>query len=116
VSEGSAEAKTFEAAMDEVTMYLAKEIARDGEARASSSTVEVSGAESEADARLVAKAIAGSCLLKAASTAPTPTGTHPLRRRVQRRELDRESRRNCGRRGLVRSRDSRLDRDAATGL
>lgn len=66
LNETSADAAAFMAALDEVTTYLAQEIARDGEGASKFIEVKVTGAASERDARLVAKAIAGSSLLKAA--------------------------------------------------
>lgn len=56
----------FYNALEEVCVYLAKEIARDGEGAAKIMEVRVEHARSEKEARKVAKAIAGNFLLKAA--------------------------------------------------
>jgi len=56
----------FTKAFEQVCEYLAKEIARDGEGATKLMTVKISGAKDLADAKLVAKAIINSFLLKAA--------------------------------------------------
>ena len=56
----------FYRALEEVCVYLAKEIARDGEGATQLMEVRVSGARNEKEARLAARAIAGSDLLKCA--------------------------------------------------
>ncbi len=58
--------KEFKAALDHVCIYLAKEIARDGEGATKLIEVKVAGAKTPKDAKLVAKAVVGSDLLKAA--------------------------------------------------
>jgi len=66
IKEGSAEAKAFQAALDEVCIYLAKCIARDGEGATKLIEVAVEGALSAAEARVAARTIASSPLVKAA--------------------------------------------------
>ena len=56
----------FQKALDEVCVYLAKCIARDGEGATKSIEVAVEGALTEAQARLAARAVASSPLFKAA--------------------------------------------------
>lgn len=56
----------FYNALEYVCKYLAQEIARDGEGATQMIRVEVTGARNEAEARLAARAIAGSDLLKCA--------------------------------------------------
>jgi glutamate N-acetyltransferase/amino-acid N-acetyltransferase len=56
----------FYEALEKVCIYLAKEIARDGEGATQLIEVRVTGARSEKDARIAARAIAGSDLLKCA--------------------------------------------------
>ncbi|OGB89997.1 hypothetical protein A2625_01475 [candidate division WOR-1 bacterium RIFCSPHIGHO2_01_FULL_53_15] len=56
----------FYGALEEVCVYLAKEIARDGEGATQLIEVRVSGARNESEARIAARAIAGSDLLKCA--------------------------------------------------
>jgi glutamate N-acetyltransferase / amino-acid N-acetyltransferase len=58
--------KNFYKALEAVCIYLAKEIARDGEGATQLMEVRVSGARSEKEARIAARAIAGSDLLKCA--------------------------------------------------
>mgnify|MGYP005854773891 FL=1 len=63
---GTPAAEAFERALAEVCVRLAKAIAADGEGATRLIEVRVEGAESERDARLAARAIAGSNLVKAA--------------------------------------------------
>jgi glutamate N-acetyltransferase/amino-acid N-acetyltransferase len=56
----------FDKALESVCIYLAKEIARDGEGATQLIEVRVTGARNEKEARLAARAIAGSDLLKCA--------------------------------------------------
>jgi glutamate N-acetyltransferase/amino-acid N-acetyltransferase len=56
----------FYEALERVCVYLAKEIARDGEGATQLIEVRVSGARNEKEARIAARAIAGSDLLKCA--------------------------------------------------
>lgn len=56
----------FRAGLEYVCRYLARLIARDGEGASKLITVEVHGAASEAEARQVARAVAGSNLVKSA--------------------------------------------------
>ena len=58
--------KAFKEALDLVCTYLAKEIARDGEGATKLIEVKVSGARSLKDAKLAAKGIVGSDLVKSA--------------------------------------------------
>jgi glutamate N-acetyltransferase / amino-acid N-acetyltransferase len=61
-----AEADKLEAMLTAVCQYLAKSIARDGEGATCLIEVQVSGTQSDRDARQIAREIAGSSLLKAA--------------------------------------------------
>ena len=56
----------FQNALDEVCTYLAKEIVRDGEGASKLIEVVVDGALSEADARMAARAVTSSSLVKSA--------------------------------------------------
>ncbi|HEX7363838.1 MAG TPA: bifunctional glutamate N-acetyltransferase/amino-acid acetyltransferase ArgJ [Dehalococcoidia bacterium] len=58
--------QVFQKALDEVCLFLAKCIARDGEGATKSIEVVVEGAASESQARVAARTIAGSTLFKAA--------------------------------------------------
>jgi glutamate N-acetyltransferase/amino-acid N-acetyltransferase len=62
---GNGERRFYEA-LEKVCVHLAREIARDGEGATQLIEVRVSGAQSEKEARLAARAIAGSDLLKCA--------------------------------------------------
>ncbi|HEX9016843.1 MAG TPA: bifunctional glutamate N-acetyltransferase/amino-acid acetyltransferase ArgJ [Chloroflexota bacterium] len=66
ITEGSPEAEAFETAVREVCVRMAKAIAGDGEGATKLIEVAVTGGESERDARLAARAVAASNLLKAA--------------------------------------------------
>jgi len=66
IAAGTPEASLFQAALDEVTIQLAKAVARDGEGATKLIEVKVNGALSDRDARLAARAVASSSLLKAA--------------------------------------------------
>jgi glutamate N-acetyltransferase/amino-acid N-acetyltransferase len=66
LSEGSAAAATFAAAVEAVARSLARQQAADGEGASSLITCQVSGAADDIDARAVARAVVGSNLLKAA--------------------------------------------------
>ncbi|HEX9056365.1 MAG TPA: bifunctional glutamate N-acetyltransferase/amino-acid acetyltransferase ArgJ [Ktedonobacterales bacterium] len=66
VHAGSRDATTFAAALDYVTAYLAREIARDGEGATKLMTVVVRGAASDADARKAARAVTASPLWQCA--------------------------------------------------
>ncbi len=66
IAAGSPEAETFQAALDRVCGYLAKAVARDGEGATKLIEVTVSGAPSDADARLAARAVITSPLVKTA--------------------------------------------------
>jgi glutamate N-acetyltransferase/amino-acid N-acetyltransferase len=59
-------AEAFQNALDQVCIYLAKSIARDGEGATRLIEVVVNGASSEADARIAARTVAGSSLVKSA--------------------------------------------------
>ena len=64
---GSPDAETFKEALLQVCVHLAKELARDGEGAGDRLIiVEVAGAESVADARVAARTIASSSLVKSA--------------------------------------------------
>lgn len=60
------EAKIFQLALEHVCLHLAKSIARDGEGATRLIEVTVVGAKNESDARLAARTIAGSSLVKTA--------------------------------------------------
>lgn len=64
--QGPGASKKFYEALEKVCVYLAKEIARDGEGATQLMEVRVSGARNEKEARIAARAIAGSDLLKCA--------------------------------------------------
>lgn len=66
IDANSALAAPFQAALDAVASYLAREVARDGEGASKLIEVRVRGARNEAEARLAARAVAGSNLLKSA--------------------------------------------------
>ena len=66
ISQGSDAAATFQDALDELCVYLCKKIARDGEGATKLIEVEVQGAATLQDARLAARTIASSPLVKTA--------------------------------------------------
>ena len=66
ITEMGAEAEKLEGMLTAVCQHLAKAIARDGEGATCLVEVQVSGADSDADARQVAKTIVGSSLVKSA--------------------------------------------------
>ncbi|MFC1970898.1 bifunctional ornithine acetyltransferase/N-acetylglutamate synthase, partial [Chloroflexota bacterium] len=66
VARGSRQAEVFQQALNQVCIHLAKAIARDGEGATKFIEVTVSGAASMADARLAARTIVTSPLVKAA--------------------------------------------------
>jgi glutamate N-acetyltransferase/amino-acid N-acetyltransferase len=66
IRSGTAEALLFQEALDEVCVYLAKEVARDGEGATKLIEVRVSGAASLSDARMAARTITNSPLVKTA--------------------------------------------------
>ncbi len=66
ITETGAEAQKLEAMLTAVCQHLAKAIARDGEGATCLIEVQVSGATDEKAARMVAKTIAGSSLVKSA--------------------------------------------------
>jgi glutamate N-acetyltransferase/amino-acid N-acetyltransferase len=63
---GSAPADAFQQALEQVCIYLAKSVARDGEGATKFIEVTVSGAPSLAEARSAARAVVSSSLVKAA--------------------------------------------------
>ena len=63
---GGPDAHAFQEALDETCTYLAKQVARDGEGATTLMEVQVQGAVSLTDARLVARTVAGSSLVKSA--------------------------------------------------
>ncbi|MBP2017110.1 glutamate N-acetyltransferase/amino-acid N-acetyltransferase [Symbiobacterium terraclitae] len=63
---GTPDFQAFAAALEEVLIYLAREIARDGEGATKLIEMRVEGARSPEDARLAARAVCGSALVKAA--------------------------------------------------
>jgi len=66
ISAGSPEADTFQQALEKVCIYLAKALARDGEGATKLIEVTVNGAISAAEARLAARTIVNSPLVKSA--------------------------------------------------
>ncbi|MFB0559016.1 MAG: bifunctional glutamate N-acetyltransferase/amino-acid acetyltransferase ArgJ [Dehalococcoidales bacterium] len=66
ISQGSGQANVFQQALDKVCIYLAKSIARDGEGATKLIEVTVNGAISGAEARLAARTVVSSPLVKAA--------------------------------------------------
>ncbi len=66
ISAGSREADTFQQTLDQVCIYLAKAIARDGEGATKLIEVTVSGATSATEAKLAARTVVCSPLVKAA--------------------------------------------------
>jgi len=66
ISQDSRQADVFQQALDRVCLYLAKCIARDGEGASKLIEVTVSGAPSVAEARLAARTVVSSSLVKAA--------------------------------------------------
>jgi glutamate N-acetyltransferase/amino-acid N-acetyltransferase len=66
ITESGPEAEKLEAMLTEVCTYLAKAIARDGEGATCLIEVHVSGAPDDEAARLIARTIAGSSLVKSA--------------------------------------------------
>ena len=66
LSAGSAQANAFQQGLEQVCLYLAKCIARDGEGATKLIEVTVSGAPSSAEARLAARTVVSSSLVKAA--------------------------------------------------
>jgi len=66
IKDGTSEYKKFYEALEHVAIYLAKEIARDGEGSTRLIEVRVAAAKTESDAEKVAKAVVGSALFKAA--------------------------------------------------
>jgi len=66
MSEGSERADVFQQALEQVCIYLAKWVARDGEGATRLIEVTVDGAVSLAEARLAARAVVSSSLVKAA--------------------------------------------------
>lgn len=66
VAKGSRQAEVFQQALNQVCAHLAKAMARDGEGATKLIAVTVSGAASMADARLTARTIVSSPLVKAA--------------------------------------------------
>jgi len=66
LSSGSAQADAFRQGLEQVCLYLAKSIARDGEGATKLIEVTVSGAPSLAEARLAARTVVSSSLVKAA--------------------------------------------------
>jgi len=66
ISQGGEQADVFQQALDRVCIYLAKCIARDGEGASKLIEVTVSGAPTMAEARLAARTVVSSPLVKAA--------------------------------------------------
>jgi len=66
ITKDSRQADCFQQALNKVCIHLARDIARDGEGATKLIEVTVDGAVSLADARLAARTVAGSLLLKAA--------------------------------------------------
>ena len=66
ISQDSRQADIFQQALDQVCVYLAKSVARDGEGATKLIEVTVSGAISGAEARLAARTVVSSSLVKSA--------------------------------------------------
>ena len=66
ISQGSGQADVFQQALDKVSTYLAKSIARDGEGATKLIEVTINGATREAEARMAARTIVSSPLVKTA--------------------------------------------------
>jgi glutamate N-acetyltransferase/amino-acid N-acetyltransferase len=66
IAAGNAQANTFQQALEQVCIYLAKWVARDGEGASRLIEVTVSGVPSPAEARSAARAVVSSSLVKAA--------------------------------------------------
>ena len=66
IKPGTSEAAIFQKALNQVCVYLAKEIARDGEGASRLFEVTIEGAESLADARIAARSVTSSNLVKSA--------------------------------------------------
>ena len=66
ISQNSGQAVAFQQALDQVCIYLAKSVARDGEGADKFIEVTVNGARSVAEARQAARTIVGSSLVKTA--------------------------------------------------
>jgi glutamate N-acetyltransferase/amino-acid N-acetyltransferase len=66
ITAGSQQADTFQQALDQICIYLAKALARDGEGATKLIEVTVSGAGNIAEARLAARAVVSSTLIKTA--------------------------------------------------
>jgi len=66
ISQGSRQADSFQQALNQLCIHLAKSIARDGEGATKLIEVTVSGAPGLAEARLAARTVVSSSLLKAA--------------------------------------------------
>jgi len=66
ISQGSEPAEVFQQALEQVCIYLAKSIARDGEGASKLIEVTVNGAPTVVEARLVARTVVSSPLVKAA--------------------------------------------------
>jgi glutamate N-acetyltransferase/amino-acid N-acetyltransferase len=66
IKKGGRRAAVFQRALDKICVHLAKESARDGEGATKLIEVRVSGAAGQKDARLAARAIVSSMLVKAA--------------------------------------------------
>ena len=66
ISQGSRQAESFQQALNQLCIHLAKAIARDGEGATKLIEVTVSGAPSLAEARLAARTVVSSPLVKAA--------------------------------------------------
>ena len=74
VQEGSADAQAFEAALEAVCTDLARKMAADGEGATKLLQVDVTGAATDADARIAARAVVNSSLVSRRCTAWTRTG------------------------------------------
>jgi len=66
IAQGTSGSDTFREALSQVCIYLAKEIARDGEGATKLIQVDVEGAKDEDDSRIAARAVASSNLVKSA--------------------------------------------------
>ena len=80
--------KRFLAAVHEISEFLAKAIAADGEGASRMIEVDLKGADTEETARLCARSVVSSSLVKAAVHGATPLGQSAVRHGVFRSSFD----------------------------
>ena len=74
IKQGTARAALFQRTLEAVCIHLARAVARDGEGAMRLITATVRGAKTPAEARLAARTIVSSALVKMAVHAPSRTG------------------------------------------